>query len=149
MLPRPGPGCRSAPRQRSVRSNAWFRLFPQSPRERQGPATAVSSHLPGNLFEIALWVTGLLWTGSATVQDNKTVANMPRPANDAASCEAVNWNEGFVGIYPWAADASYAVVVNGEKWARFLGKFQRSNRDGSFDTEFVSRSNRQAARFAG
>ena len=93
----------------------------------------------------ALALTSFVWTGAAMAQDNdsETVANMSRPADDAASCKAMNWNSELVGTYPWVSEACRAVVVvNGEKWARFQGNFKRSNNDGSFDTEFVSRSDR-------
>jgi hypothetical protein len=77
-------------------------------------------------------------------QDNKAVAKMDRPADDAASCATMTWNQEFVGNYPWASEACRTVVmVNGQKWARFEGKYQRSNPDGSFDTEFVSRSDKE------
>jgi hypothetical protein len=59
----------------------------------------------------------------------------------------MNWNKDFSGTYPWVSEACHTVVVvNGEKWARFEGKFKRSNSDGSFDTEFVSRSDRELGR---
>lgn len=95
----------------------------------------------------ALMLASFVWAGSAMAQEDEDVAHMSRPADDAASCKEMNWNAEFVGSYPWVAEACHTVVVvNGEKWARFEGKFQRTNRDGSFDTEFVSRSNRDLGR---
>jgi len=42
------------------------------------------------------------------------------------------------------SEACRAVVtVNGKKWARFEGEFQGINDNGSFDTEFTSRSDRE------
>jgi len=91
-----------------------------------------------------LALTSFVWTGAAMAQDDNVVADMARPADDAASCKAVNWNTELVGTYPWVSEACHAVVVvNGEKWARFEGKFIRFNNDGSFDAEFVSRSDRE------
>lgn len=94
-----------------------------------------------------LMLASFAWTGSAMAQQNTELANMDRPADNAASCEQMNWNREFVGTYPWAAEACHTViVVNGERWARFEGKFQEINNDGSFDTEFVNRSNRELGR---
>lgn len=91
-----------------------------------------------------LALTSFVWTGAAMAQDDNAVADMARPADDAASCKAVNWHRDLVGTYPWVSEACHAVVVvNGEKWARFEGKFIRFNNDGSFDAEFVSRSDRE------
>lgn len=91
-----------------------------------------------------LALTSFVWTGSVMAEKNETVTNMSRPADNAASCKAMNWNRELVGTYPWVAEACRAVVlVNGEKWARFEGNFMRSNNDGSFVTEFVSRSDRK------
>lgn len=91
-----------------------------------------------------LALTSFVWTGAAMAQDDSAVADMARPADDAASCKAVNWHKDLVGTYPWVSEACHAVVVvNGENWARFEGKFIRFNNDGSFDTEFVSRSDRE------
>lgn len=92
-------------------------------------------------------LAGLVSVGGAMAQDNTTVAHMDRPADNAASCEAMNWNQEFVGAYPWAAEACHTVVVvNGERWARFEGKFEGTNENGSFDTEFFSLSNRELGR---
>ena len=90
----------------------------------------------------ALVLAGCVWAGSTIAQDNKVISNMDRPADDVASCEAMHWNTEFLGTYPWVVEGCHAVVtVNGEKWARFEGKFQRSNSDGSFDTQFNNTAN--------
>ncbi|MDZ4729838.1 MAG: hypothetical protein SH820_07850 [Xanthomonadales bacterium] len=90
---------------------------------------------------IALALASFVWANGAMAQDNKLV-NMDRPADNAASCEKLNWHEEFVTTYPWASEACHSVVlVNGEKWARFEGKFLGLNDDGSFDTEFLNTSN--------
>ena len=91
----------------------------------------------------ALALASFVWANAAMAQDNKLVA-IDRPADDAASCESVNWHQEFVTSYPWAAEACRAVVtVNGAKWARFEGEFKGLNDNGSFDTEFTSRSDRE------
>lgn len=91
----------------------------------------------------ALALAGFIWAGSIIAQDSNVTTNMDRPADDAASCKALQWNSEFLGDYPWVAEGCHAVVViNGEKWARFEGKFQRSNSDGSFDTKFNNTTNR-------
>ncbi len=95
----------------------------------------------------ALALTSFIWAGAAMAQDDTDVTRMPTPADDAASCDEMNWNKELAHNYPWVSEACHAVVVvNGEKWARFEGEFKRANRDGSFDTEFLSRSNRELGR---
>ena len=95
----------------------------------------------------ALVLASFVWAGGAMAQEDTAVAHMDRPADNAASCEAMIWNQEFVGTYPWVSEACHTVIiVNGERWARFEGKFQEVNNDGSFDTEFVSRSNRELGR---
>jgi len=95
---------------------------------------------------IALALASFVWAGGAVAQDTQ-MANVDRPADDAASCNLMKWHEEFVTNYPWAAEACRAVIlVNGQKWARFEGEFQGLNDDGSFDAEFISRSNRDLGR---
>lgn len=91
----------------------------------------------------ALALAGLLWANGAMAQDSRLVG-VDRPADDAASCNELNWHKEFVTSYPWASEACRSVVtVNGAKWARFEGEFLGINDDGSFDAEFTSRSNRE------
>jgi len=72
----------------------------------------------------ALMLASFVWAGNAVAQDNATLENMDRPADSAASCNTMSWNQQFVTSYPWAAEACHTVVVvNGEKWARFEGEF--------------------------
>ncbi len=88
----------------------------------------------------ALALAGLVWANSAMAQDNSLV-NADRPVDNASSCNDLNWHREFVTSYPWASEACREVVtVNGAKWARFEGEFQGINADGSFDTEFTSRT---------
>lgn len=90
----------------------------------------------------ALALAGFVWANGAMAQDNKLV-DVKRPADNAASCNELNWHQEFVTSYPWASEACRAVVtVNGKKWARFEGEFQGLNDNGSFDAEFTSRSDR-------
>ena len=92
---------------------------------------------------IALALASFVLASGAMAQDNKLV-NKERPKDDAASCEAMVWKQDFVGTYPWVSEACHTViVVNGERWARFEGKFQGMNDNGSFDAEFVNRSDRE------
>lgn len=91
----------------------------------------------------ALALAGLVWANGVMAQDSKLVG-MDRPADDAASCNELNWHKEFVTNYPWASEACRSVVdVNGAKWARFEGEFLGLNDDGSFDAEFLSRSDRE------
>lgn len=97
----------------------------------------------------AILLSSLIWTGSVMAQDSKVVANMKQPADNLTSCNAMNWNQEFLGDYPWVAKGCHAVVtVNGEKWARFEGQFKGMNSDGSFDTEFLNTSDRHLGRVA-
>jgi len=90
----------------------------------------------------ALALAGLVWANSAMAQDSSLVGQ-DRPADNAASCNELNWHREFVTSYPWASEACREVVtVNGAKWARFEGEFQGINDDGSFDAEFMSRADR-------
>lgn len=90
----------------------------------------------------ALALTGLVWANGVMAQDS-TLVGMDRPADDAASCNELNWHKEFVTNYPWASEACRSVIdVNGAKWARFEGEFLGLNDDGSFDTEFMSRTDR-------
>lgn len=91
----------------------------------------------------ALALAGLVWANVAMAQDSK-LDGMDRPADDAASCNELNWHREFVTSYPWASEACRSVVtVNGAKWARFEGEIRRINDNGSFDAEFISRSDRE------
>jgi hypothetical protein len=91
----------------------------------------------------ALALAGFIWAGSTIAQDSEVISNMDRPADDVASCKAMQWNSELLGTHPWVVEGCHAVViVNGEKWARFEGKYQRSYSDGSFDTKFNNTANR-------
>jgi len=94
----------------------------------------------------ALMIAGLAIAGSAGAQQAtlKTAA-IPSPDVNRQSCERMNWNKDMLGRYPWVVGACHEVVeVNGEKWARFQGKYERRNANGSFRTGFVDRQNKAA-----
>lgn len=90
----------------------------------------------------ALLLAGFLWTHGAIGQGLKP-GDIPAPHLDRASCEEVNWHRDLLGSYPWVTEACHEViVVDGQKWARFQGVFQRMNRDGSMTSEFRNRQGR-------
>jgi len=92
---------------------------------------------------VALALASFVFASGAAAQDNKLV-NVDRPADNAASCNELNWHQEIVTSYPWASETCRAVVtVNGAKWARFEGEFQGLNDNGSFDAEFTSRSDKE------
>lgn len=83
----------------------------------------------------AMLLLGLAWTGNSMAQQRGSA--MPDPGTDRASCSEVEWHRDMRNNYPWVADACHeAVVVNGQKWARFEAEFQQLNRDGSIDSNF-------------
>ncbi len=83
----------------------------------------------------AALLLSLAWTGSSLAQQRAPL--MPSPDLDRASCSEVEWHRNMTRDYPWVADACHeAIIVDGQKWARFEGEFQRQNRDGTIDTNF-------------
>lgn len=92
---------------------------------------------------IALLLAGLVGSGTLAAQDSLNRSDLPRPSEDRSSCRDVNWNQALLTRYPWALDSCQEVVmVDGEKWARFEAKFQRMNRNGTFDVDFLNRQGR-------
>lgn len=78
---------------------------------------------------------GLAMSGSLLAQQSG--ADMPRPGKDRASCSEVQWHSDLMAGYPWVAEACHeAIVVNGEKWARFEAEFLRMHQDGMITAEF-------------
>lgn len=68
---------------------------------------------------------------------------MPRPSEDASSCQDVEWNTNLLTRYPWAVGSCHEViVVDGQKWSRFEAEFEGMNRDGTFDVDFLNRQGR-------
>lgn len=85
----------------------------------------------------AALLLGLTWTGNIMAQDQQLSSDMPGPETDRVSCEEVDWHRDIVRDYPWVSNACHeAVVVDGEKWARFEAEFQRLNRDGTIVSNF-------------
>lgn len=90
----------------------------------------------------ALLLAGFLWTHGAHGQ-GLNPGDIPAPHLDRASCEEVNWHRDLLGSYPWVTDACHEVIIiDGQKWARFQGAFQRMNGDGSITSEFRNRQGR-------
>ncbi len=78
---------------------------------------------------------GLTWTGTTMAQE--TARTMPDPGTDRASCSEVDWHQDMLREYPWVGDACHeAIVVDGQKWARFEAEFQRTHSDGTFSSDF-------------
>lgn len=87
----------------------------------------------------AAFMLGLAWNGNTMAQQDSL--DMPRPEVDRASCEDVEWHRNMLRDYPWVANACQeAIIVDGQKWARFEAEFQRLNRDGTIVSNF--RNNR-------
>jgi hypothetical protein len=85
----------------------------------------------------------LAWTGHAMGQQSE----MPQPEMDRASCEEVQWNRDLLRHYPWVVEACHeAIIVDGEKWARFEAEFDRLNRDGSITSTFRNDRGRSLGR---
>lgn len=98
----------------------------------------ISGQLP-----IALLLAGLVGSGTLVAQESLNRSDLPRPSEDRTSCQDVNWNQALLTRYPWALDSCQEVIlVNGQKWARFEAEFERMNRDGTFDVDFVNRQGR-------
>lgn len=83
----------------------------------------------------AALLLSLSWTDSALAQ--QPARSMPAPDVDRSSCTDINWHRDMLQEYPWVADACHeAVVVDGQKWARFEAEFQELNRDGTITSDF-------------
>lgn len=78
---------------------------------------------------------GLASTGSAIAQESRQA--MPGPEVDRASCEDVEWNRDLLSKYPWVVEGCQeAIIVDGQKWARFEAEFQEFHRDGAITSDF-------------
>lgn len=85
----------------------------------------------------AALLLGLTWTGNIMAQDQQLSSDMPEPETDRVSCEEVDWHRDIVRDYPWVSNACHeAMIVDGERWARFEAEFQRMNRDGTITSNF-------------
>jgi hypothetical protein len=89
----------------------------------------------------AVLLLGLAWSGNVIAQE--PASTMPKPATDRASCSEIDWHRDMLRDYPWVADACHeAVVVDGQKWARFEAEFKELNRDGTITSEFKNQRGR-------
>lgn len=83
----------------------------------------------------AALLLGLAWTGSTIAQQSGSA--MPDPKVDRVSCSEVDWHRDMLRDYPWVANACHeAIVIDGQKWARFEAEFQQSHRDGTITSNF-------------
>lgn len=83
----------------------------------------------------AALLLALAWTGNSMAQQD--APTMPAPKLDRVSCTEVEWHQDMKRDYPWVANACHeAIVVDGQKWARFEAVFQTLNRDGSITSTF-------------
>jgi len=83
----------------------------------------------------AALLLGLAWTGSSLAQ--QAAPAMPAPELDRVSCTEVDWHQNMLRDYPWVANGCHeAIVVDGQKWARFEAVFQQLNRDGTITSNF-------------
>ncbi|NEZ05016.1 hypothetical protein G4Y73_12730 [Wenzhouxiangella sp. XN201] len=97
----------------------------------------MNTRLNAFVMTSAALLLGLTWTGSIMAQEQKLASDMPKPQTDRVSCEEVDWHRDILRDYPWVSNACHeAVVVDGEKWARFEAEFQRLNRDGTIVSNF-------------
>lgn len=85
----------------------------------------------------AALLLGLAWAGNSMAQQQQLASSMPDPETDRASCSDIEWHSNMLRDYPWVADACHeAVVVDGQKWARFEAEFQEVNNDGTITSDF-------------
>lgn len=91
----------------------------------------------------ALLFAGLIGSSTLAAQETQERSEMPRPSEDASSCQDVEWNTDLLSRYPWAKGSCHEViVVDGQKWSRFEADFEGMNRDGTFDVDFLNRQGR-------
>lgn len=83
----------------------------------------------------AALLLGLAWTGSTMAQELKPT--MPGPEVDRASCDDVEWHRDLLRNYPWVEEACQeAIIIDGQKWARFEAEFQELHRNGEITSNF-------------
>lgn len=86
---------------------------------------------------------GLAWSSSTIAQEH--TPKLPASGEvDRVSCQEVEWHQDMLGAHPWVSDACHeAIIVDGEKWARFEAEFQEYNRgDGTITADFRNDSGR-------
>lgn len=92
-------------------------------------------------------LASLVFAGAAAAQE-PTSATIADQAIGKASCGDVAWQPQLLATYPEIAKACQEVVVsNGTKWARFTGRFERTNRDGSVTTTIEDRDGSKLGSF--
>lgn len=83
----------------------------------------------------AALLMSLALSGNSLAQQGQPT--MPDPDMDRTSCNEIDWHEDMIRDYPWVADACHeAVIVDGQKWARFEAVFDRLNNDGTITSNF-------------
>lgn len=83
----------------------------------------------------AALLLGLASTGSVIAQEARQA--MPGPEVDRASCEDVEWNRDLLRDYPWVVEGCQeAIVVDGQKWARFEAEFLQFHPNGAITSDF-------------
>jgi len=83
----------------------------------------------------AALLMSIAWSGDSIAQQSSST--MPTPDTDRGSCAEIDWHRDLVREYPWVGDACQeAIIVNGQKWARFEAEFQQFNRDGTITSNF-------------
>lgn len=84
----------------------------------------------------AALLLSLASTGTSFAQQERA-PTMPDPELDRASCAEVDWHSDMLREYPWVSDACHeAVIIDGQKWARFEAEFQRVDQDGNVTADF-------------
>lgn len=95
----------------------------------------MNSRLKTFAMTSAALLLGLSWSGISLAQ--QAAPAMPAPELDRASCTEVDWHLDMVRDYPWVATGCHeAIVIDGQKWARFEGVFEQLNRDGTITSNF-------------
>ena len=95
----------------------------------------MNTRLNSIVMTSAALLLGLAWTGSSLAQ--QSAPTMPAPELDRVSCTEVDWHQNMLRDYPWVANACHeAIIVDGQKWARFEAEFQELNSDGSITSNF-------------
>ncbi len=89
----------------------------------------------------AALLMSLALSGNSLAQQGQPT--MPDPDMDRTSCDEVDWHQDMVRDYPWVADACHeAVIVDGQKWARFEAEFEQVNNDGTITSDFKNNRGR-------
>lgn len=97
----------------------------------------MNTHLNVLAMTSAALLLGLAWSGNTQAQELSP--NMPGPDVDRASCDEVEWHSDLLRDYPWVVDACQeAIIVDGQKWARFEAEFQELHRDGAITSNFTN-----------